>query len=111
AWRPLHFAAWYPLHAIPRVASERSSAAAISSQRSRVVVVSATSPSSCGAWTWTCSGMDGDTTESGRYAQRVSGACCIPGDEHHGDRSTTSLESVPAGGGRHPGTLVEIAAG
>ncbi len=34
ACNPLHFAAWYPLHAMPSVASESSSAAAISSQRS-----------------------------------------------------------------------------
>ena len=38
AWSPLHFAAWYPLHAMPSVASESMSAAAISSHRSRVDV-------------------------------------------------------------------------
>jgi formylglycine-generating enzyme required for sulfatase activity len=40
----------------------------------------------------------------------VSGACCIPGDGHHEGSTRTPLESVPAGDGRHPDALVEVAA-
>ena len=71
----------------------------------RATSASPGSPSSWGAWTWTCSGMDGDPTESARYARSVSGACCIPDGERHdaalGRRASTS---VPAGARRRTPT-------
>src|SRR4051812_3603101 len=99
---------------MPSVASESMSAAAISSHRSRFVVDGCTSPSSCGAWTWTCSGMARRSYGRHAYARRMSGACCAPGDERHGapddvDRRT-ALDAVPVGGGEHPDTFADIPA-
>ena len=52
AWSPFHRAAWYPLHAMPSVASDRRIVAMSSSTRSLLVVDSScASVSSCGAWT------------------------------------------------------------
>ena len=111
AWSPLHFAAWYPLHAMPSVASESMSAAAISSHRSRVVVDSPGSPSSWGTWTCTCSGMAGESYGARRYARRMDGPCCAPGDQRHDGAPGLPLDAVPAGAGDHPATLVDVAAG
>jgi formylglycine-generating enzyme required for sulfatase activity len=41
----------------------------------------------------------------------VSDACCIPDGERADETPATDLDAVPAGGGQHPDTLVEIAAG
>src|ERR1700730_17915688 len=54
---PLHRAAWYPLHAMPTVASASSSVAMSSNVRSRCVVAPLVSENSCGGWTCTCSAM------------------------------------------------------
>jgi formylglycine-generating enzyme required for sulfatase activity len=44
------------------------------------------------------------------YARYVSGACCVPGDGRHDDDARAALETIPAGAGRHPDTLVDIVA-
>jgi formylglycine-generating enzyme len=42
----------------------------------------------------------------------MSGACCAPGDERHGGSESfergISLDAVPAGGGAHPDTLIDL---
>ncbi len=40
----------------------------------------------------------------------MSEACCIPNGGHDGE-SVVDLESVPAGGGTHPDTMIEISSG
>lgn len=40
----------------------------------------------------------------------MSGACCVPGDGRHDDDARAALETIPAGAGRHPDTLVDIVA-
>jgi formylglycine-generating enzyme required for sulfatase activity len=54
--------------------------------------------------------MARESYEGAAYARRVSGACCVPGDERHGDRSPAALDTVPTGEGTHPDTLVELPA-
>src|SRR3954447_15702278 len=99
---------------MPSVANDSMSAAATSSHRSRVLVVGCTSPSSWGAWTWTCSGMARRSYGRHAYARRMSGACCAPADERHGGPEASergvSLDAVPARGGAHPDTWIDLPA-
>ena len=83
----------------------------ISSQRSRVDVRGPGSASSWGTWTCTGSGMAGRSYGARRYARRMDGPCCAPGDERHGGAPGLALDAVPAGAGDHPATLVDVAAG
>ena len=79
-------------------------------------VVSAGSPSSCGTWTWTCSGIPGSYEVPAGYSRpRERRVGCGPG----GGRADPApvarppalgLTSVPAGGGPEPSSMVDIPA-